>query len=172
MTENPKVLVSTQWLADHIKDPDLRILDASWYLPQMGRDAKAEYDAAHIPGARFFDIDDISDHRSDLPHMVPPVEKFMSRMRAMGVGDGHQVVVYDGEGVFSSARVWWLFRLMGQMNIAVLDGGLKKWIAEGKFPPPMRINDRVTIWSYAVIENWVAQQQQTVDWIDHQGIDF
>ena len=67
MTENPKVLVSTQWLADHIKDPDLRILDASWYLPQMGRDAKAEYDAAHIPGARFFDIDGISDHRSDLP---------------------------------------------------------------------------------------------------------
>lgn len=117
MIDNPKTLVSTQWLADHIKNPDLRILDASWYLPQMGRDAKAEYDAAHIPGARFFDIDDVSDHRSDLPHMVPPVEKFMSRMRAMGVGDGHQVVVYDGEGVFSAARVWWLFRLMGQMNL-------------------------------------------------------
>jgi len=142
MIDNPKTLVSTQWLADHIKNPDLRILDASWYLPQMGRDAKVEYDAAHIPGARFFDIDDISDHRSDLPHMVPPVEKFMSRMRAMGVGDGHQVVVYDGEGVFSAARVWWLFRLMGQMNIAVLDGGLKKWIAEGRdvedMPPMIR----------------------------------
>ena len=74
MQDNPKTLVSTEWLAAHLKDPDLRLLDASWYLPQQGRDAKAEYDAEHIPGARFFDIDEISDHRSDLPHMVPPVE--------------------------------------------------------------------------------------------------
>ncbi|MEM1101821.1 MAG: sulfurtransferase, partial [Pseudomonadota bacterium] len=84
----------------------LRVLDASWYLPAMERDARAEYDAAHIPGARFFDIDDISDARSELPHMAPSTEKFMSRMRAMGVGDGHQVVVYDGLGLFSAARVW------------------------------------------------------------------
>lgn len=140
--DDPKTLVSTEWLAAHIKDPDLRILDASWYLPDMGRDARAEYDAAHIPGARFFDIDDISDARSDLPHMVPPVEKFMSRMRAMGVGDGHQVVVYDGAGLFSAARVWWLFRLMGQMDVAVLDGGIAKWQAEGRavedLPPVVR----------------------------------
>ncbi len=130
-TDDPKTLVSTAWLAAHLKDPDLRIFDASWYLPDMGRDAKAEYAAGHIPGARFFDIDEISDHRSEMPHMAPPVEKFMSRMRAMGVGDGHQVVVYDGAGLFSAARVWWLFRLMGQKNIAVLDGGLPKWKAEG-----------------------------------------
>ena len=129
---NPKTLVSTAWLAAHLRDPDLRILDASWYLPAMGRDAHAEYDAAHIPGARFFDIDEISDHRSELPHMVPPVEKFMSRMRAMGIGDGHQVVVYDGMGLFSAARVWWLFRLMGKTDVAVLDGGLPKWTAEGR----------------------------------------
>ena len=131
MADDPKTLVSTDWLAKHLKDPDLRLLDASWYLPDAKRDAKAEYDAAHIPGARFFDIDDISDARSDLPHMAPPVEKFMSRMRAMGVGDGHQVVVYDGAGLLSAARVWWLFKLMGQENVAVLDGGLPKWIAEG-----------------------------------------
>jgi thiosulfate/3-mercaptopyruvate sulfurtransferase len=130
-TDDPKTLVSTTWLAAHLKDPDLRIFDASWYLPDMNRDAKAEYAAGHIPGARFFDIDEISDHRSEMPHMAPPVEKFMSRMRAMGVGDGHQVVVYDGAGLFSAARVWWLFRLMGQKNIAVLDGGLPKWKAEG-----------------------------------------
>lgn len=140
--DDPKTLVSTEWLALHLKDPDLRILDASWYLPNMNRDAKAEYDAAHIPGARFFDIDDVSDKRSDLPHMVPPVEKFMSRMRAQGVGDGHQVVVYDGAGLFSAARVWWLFKLMGQDNVAVLDGGLPKWIAEGRqiedLPPVVR----------------------------------
>ena len=132
MQDDPKTLVSTEWLHAHLKDPDLRILDGSYYLPQMGRDPRAEYDAAHIPNARFFDIDDVADHGSDLPHMVPPVEKFMSRMRAMGVGDGHQVVVYDGMGLFSAARVWWLFKLMGQNNIAVLDGGLPKWQAEGR----------------------------------------
>ncbi|SEP06267.1 thiosulfate/3-mercaptopyruvate sulfurtransferase [Salinihabitans flavidus] len=140
--DDPRTLVSTEWLARHLKDPDLRILDASWYLPDAARDPRAEYEAAHIPGARFFDIDEISDLRSDLPHMVPPVEKFMSRMRAMGVGDGHQVVVYDGAGIFSAARVWWLFRLMGQMDVAVLDGGFPKWQAEGRpvedMPPIIR----------------------------------
>ncbi|WP_435660033.1 3-mercaptopyruvate sulfurtransferase [Leisingera caerulea] len=142
MQDDPKTLVSTDWLAAHLKDPDLRVLDASWYLPQQGRDARAEYEAAHIPGARYFDIDEISDNRSDLPHMVPPVEKFMSKLRAMGVGDGHQVVIYDGAGLFSAARVWWLFRLMGQTNVAVLDGGFPKWQAEGHpvedLPPVIR----------------------------------
>jgi len=140
--DDPRTLVSTDWLAAHMKDPDLRILDATFFMPGDPRDAKASYAAAHIPGARYFDIDEISDHRSDLPHMAPPVEKFMSRMRAMGVGDGHQVVVYDAEGLFSAARVWWLFRLMGQMDIAVLDGGFPKWLAEGRevedMPPMVR----------------------------------
>ena len=140
--DDPKTLVSTQWLAAHLKDPDLRVLDASWYLPGSERDPFAEYQRAHIPGARFFDLDDVSDHRSDLPHMVPPVEKFMSRMRAIGVGDGHQIVVYDGSGLFSAPRVWWLFKLMGQMDIAVLDGGFPKWQADGHpvedLPPILR----------------------------------
>ena len=132
LLDDPKTLVSTHWLAAHLKDPDLRILDASWYLPGSDRNARAEYDAAHIPGARFFDIDENSDQRSNLPHMAPPPEKFISRMRAMGVGDGHQVVVYDGAGLYSAARVWWLFRLMGKMDVAVLDGGFPKWQAEGR----------------------------------------
>ena len=130
--DDPRTLVSTDWLARHLKDPDLRVLDASWYLPGQNRDAKAEYAAGHIPGARFFDIDEISDQRSALPHMAPPPEKFISRMRAMGVGDGHQVVIYDGSGLFSAARVWWIFRLMGKQDVAVLDGGLPKWRAEGR----------------------------------------
>ena len=130
--DDPATLVSTEWLAAHLDDPDLRVLDASWYLPAMNRDARAEYEAGHIPGARFFDIDDISDHRSELPHMAPPPEKFISRMRAMGVGDGHRIVVYDGIGIFSAARVWWLFRLMGKTEVAVLDGGFAKWQAEGR----------------------------------------
>ena len=143
MTEDdPKTLVSTEWLAQHMRDPDLRILDASWYLPSSGRDAKKEYDAGHIPSARFFDIDEISDSRSDLPHMAPPVEKFISRLRKMGVGDGHQVVIYDGTGIFSAPRVWWLFRLMGKTDVAVLDGGFPKWKAEGRevedLPPMVR----------------------------------
>lgn len=132
MSDDPKTLVSTDWLAAHLKDPDLRVLDASWYLPDDGRDPRGEYDAAHIPGARFFDIDEISDARSDLPHMAPPAEKFMSRMRSLGVGDGHQIVVYDGAGLLSAARVWWLFRLMGHKDVAVLDGGFPKWQAEGR----------------------------------------
>lgn len=130
--DDPRTLVSTRWLAERLKDPDLRILDASWYLPDTGRDGRAEYRKAHIPGARFFDIDDISDHRSGLPHMAPPPEKFVSKLRAMGVGDGHRVVVYDGAGLFSAARVRWLFRLMGKEEVAVLDGGLPKWRAEGR----------------------------------------
>ena len=132
MSDDPRTLVSTDWLAAHMKDPDLRVLDASWYLPDAGRNPRAEYDTAHIPGARFFDIDEISDARSDLPHMAPPAEKFMSRMRKLGVGDGHQIVVYDGAGLMSAARVWWLFRLMGHRDVAVLDGGFPKWQAEGR----------------------------------------
>ncbi|MEM6609191.1 MAG: 3-mercaptopyruvate sulfurtransferase [Pseudomonadota bacterium] len=140
--DDPKTLVSTEWLDAHLNDPDLRVLDGSFYLPDAGRNARAEFEASHIPGARFFDIDEISDHRSSLPHMAPPTEKFMSRMRKMGVGDGHQVVVYDGAGIYSAARVWWLFKLMGKSDIAVLDGGFPKWQAEGRavedMPPIVR----------------------------------
>lgn len=129
---DPQSLVSTEWLASHLSAPDLRVIDASWHMPGAERDAYAEYLAAHIPGARFFDIDEISDDQSSLPHMAPPVEKFISRMRAMGIGDGHRVVVYDSLGLFSAPRVWWLFRLFGKEDVAVLDGGLPKWIAEGR----------------------------------------
>lgn len=141
--DDPATLVSTRWLAQRLTSPDLRIIDASWYLPDADRDARAEYDADHIPGARFLPLEEVSDGRSALPHTAPPVEKFMSRMRRMGVGDGHTVVIYDGQagGVFSAARVWWLFRLFGQ-TAAVLDGGLHKWRAEGRIvtgePPTIR----------------------------------
>ena len=142
MADDPRTIVSTEWLAAHLKDPDLRILDGTYHMPHAGRDGRAEYEAAHIPGARYFDIDDIADARSELPHMVPPVEKFMSRLRAMGVGDGHQVVVYDMYGMTTAPRVWWMFKLMGQDNVAVLDGGFPKWQAEGReiedLPPVIR----------------------------------
>ena len=174
LPDDPKTLVSTDWLASHIKDPDLRILDASWHMPGAGRDAKAEFDAAHIPGARFFDIDDISDNRSALPHMVPPPEKFISRVRALGVGDGHQVVVYDSVGIFSAARVWWLFRLMGKTDIAVLDGGLPKWQAEGRaiedLPPVIR-DRHITVSRQNHMVRDVTQVARASKLGDHEIID-
>lgn len=172
--DDPNTLVSTDWLAAHLKDPDLRVLDASWYLPDAGRDAKAEYDAAHIPGARFFDIDDIADHRSALPHMAAPPEKFISRLRAMGVGDGHQVVVYDGSGLFSAARVWWNFRLMGKTSVAVLDGGLPKWLAEGREVedlPPMMRDRHMTVQRQAHMVKDVTQVAAASKLGDHEIVD-
>ena len=130
-SSDPTLLVSTDWLAERLNAPDVRILDASTYLPTDGRNGKELYEQAHIPGARFFDIDDVSDDHSPLPHMLPPVEKFVSRVRKMGIGDGHRVVVYDQQGIYSAARVWWMFRLFGHEDVAVLDGGLPKWQAEG-----------------------------------------
>lgn len=125
-------LVSTDWLADHLAAPDVRVIDASWYLPQAGRDAKAEYNSAHIPGALFFDIDDLSDEKSDLPHMLAPGVKFASRMRKLGLGDGNLIVAYDGAGIYSSPRAWWMLRAMGHEDVVVLDGGLPKWKREGR----------------------------------------
>ncbi len=130
-SSDPTILVSTEWLAERLNAPDIRILDASLYLPTDGRNGAEIYGQEHIPGARFFDIDGIADDHSPLPHMLPPVEKFVSRIRRMGIGDGHRVVVYDQQGIYSAARVWWMFRLFGHQDVAVLDGGLPKWKAEG-----------------------------------------
>ena len=127
-----KWLVETDWLASHLDAPDLVILDASMHLPTTTRNAKTEYLEAHIPGALFFDIDDIADEASSLPHMLPSPTKFASRMKKMGVGDGMHIVAYDSEGLYSAARAWWMFRTMGHDEVRVLNGGLKKWKAEGR----------------------------------------
>ena len=132
MADAAEPLVSTQWLNDHLSAPDIRIADASWYLAAANREAKAEYRDGHIPGAVFFDIDEISDTASPYPHMLPSPEKFASRVKKLGLGDGNRIVVYDGAGVFSAARVWWMFRAMGKNEVSVLDGGLPKWRGEGR----------------------------------------
>jgi len=125
-------LVSTDWLAQHLGDADLVILDGSWHMPAEGRDAKAEYAAGHIPGAVFFDIDGVADHTTDLPHMLPTPQAFATAARRLGVEPGSTIVVYDSVGVFSAPRVWWSFRAMGHDKVFVLDGGLKRWLAEGR----------------------------------------
>ncbi len=133
MPANAKTwIVETDWLAAHLGTPGLIVLDGSWHLPTANRNPKAEYLAEHIPGALFFDIDDLVDETSSLPHMLPSTVKFASRMKKMGVGDGMKIVVYDTHGIFSAARVWWTFRAMGHQDVAVLNGGLKKWKAEGR----------------------------------------
>jgi len=125
-------LVSTEWLEAELGAPDLRILDATFFLPGMGRDAKAEFEAAHIPGAVFFDIDEIADHDNPVPHMFPPAHKFASRMQSLGIGDGNRVVVYDNSPLHTSARAWWMLKSFGAHYVAILDGGMQKWTAEGR----------------------------------------
>ena len=125
-------LVSTAWLAEHLDDPDLRVLDGSWHMPQAKRDPAREFVEGHVPGAGFFDIDRIADTSTTLPHMLPAPEVFAKAVGALGIGDGDRVVVYDSRGVASACRVWWTFRVFGHDAVAVLDGGLPKWRAEGR----------------------------------------
>ncbi len=125
-------LKSTDWLAERLRDHDVIIVDGSYFLPTQKRDALAEYRSGHLPGAVFFDIEAVSDHSTDLPHMLPGPTQFGEAASALGIGDGDTVVVYDSTGLFSAARVWWTFRLFGAKNVFILDGGLPKWKAEGR----------------------------------------
>ena len=125
-------LKSTDWLAEHLRDRNVAVVDASMFLPTQKRDAHAEYRAGHIPGAVFFDIDAISDHSTELPHMLPGAAQFGKAVGTLGIGNGDTVVVYDSLGLYSAARVWWTFRIFGATNVYILDGGLPKWKAENR----------------------------------------
>jgi thiosulfate/3-mercaptopyruvate sulfurtransferase len=129
-TGDPGTVVSTAWLAAHLGEPDLRVVDATWYLPAMQRDPRAEHAAAHVPGAVFFDVDAIKDTRNPLPHMLPDAPAFGEAVGRLGIGDGDRIVVYGQRGMIASARVWWTFRVFGHERIAVLDGGMPAWQAE------------------------------------------
>src|SRR5665213_1966221 len=136
-------LVTTQWLAAHLNDTNLVLLDSTWHLPTAKRNAHEEYIAAHIKGAQFFDIDQTSDRTNPLPHMLPTAEQFAAQISALGIGNNSHVVTYDSYGLFSAARCWWMFKVFGHQKVSVLDGGLKKWLAEGRNvesgepPPPL-----------------------------------
>ena len=132
MEDDFKNIVSTDWLAQHLEAPDIRIIDSSWYFPQEKRNAEQEFLECHIPGASFFDIDKIKDNNSDLPHMLPPSEMFNSTVLKLGIGDGHKVVIYDGLGMRSAARLWWMFKVFGYSDVVVLDGGFPKWVKENR----------------------------------------
>lgn len=125
-------LVSTDWLASQIGAPDLSIIDGSWYMPAFNRSGGTEYLERHIPGAVFFDIDGVADKSTNLPHMLPTPEAFAAAVGEMGISETDRIVVYDGAGLGSSARVWWTFRTMGARSVQILDGGLPKWLAEGR----------------------------------------
>lgn len=125
------LFVTTAWLAERLRAPDLVIVDASWHLPTEGRDAAAEYTEGHIPGAVFFDIDAICDKTSDLPHMLPDAVSFSSAMRRLGVGDGMRIVVYDQGSLYSAPRAWWTLRAFGVKDVVILEGGLAQWRADG-----------------------------------------
>jgi len=136
-------LVAPLWLTERRADPDVKVLDASWYLPQVGRDAKTEFAAAHIPGAQFFDIDAVSDETSPWPHMLPPPEQFERAVGGLGISNDTTVLVYDSAGLFSAPRVWWMFRAMGHDKIKILDGGFSAWKAV-QYPVVDRLTPQTT----------------------------
>lgn len=167
-------LVTTEWLAAELGKTDIRVIDATLFLAQHGRDARAEFESAHIPGAVFFDIDEVSDTTSPLPHMLPPPEKFASRMQALGLGDGSRIIVYDNSPLRSAARVWWMLTLFGAHEVAILDGGFAKWVAEGRATEsgkPIVRHRHFTVWadkslvrdSKQMTENLRTKTEQVVD---------
>jgi len=168
-------LVGTAWLAAHLAAPDIRVVEATWHFPATGKKGRDDYDAAHIPGAVFFDIDDIKDESSALPHMAPDAAKFASKVRKLGIGNGNKVVIYDrAAGSSAAARVWWSFRLFGHQDVALLDGGWSKWAAEHR-PiedlPPMprdrhfvpRVNQTLVRCKQQILANIESRRELVLD---------
>jgi thiosulfate/3-mercaptopyruvate sulfurtransferase len=167
-------LVTTEWLAAELGKTDIRVIDATMFLAAHGRSARSEFEAAHIPGAVFFDIDEVSDLTSALPHMLPPPEKFASRMQALGLGDGSRIIVYDNSPLRSAARAWWMLTLFGAHEVAILDGGFAKWQAEGRAVEsgkPIVRHRHFTVWAdkslvrdaRAMTDNLRSKAEQVVD---------
>ena len=171
---HPEALVSTEWLAAHLADPQVRVLDSSYKQPGVTPTARQDYDSGHIPGAVFFDIDDVAEPGTSLPHMLPSAERFAAKMAERGIGNDDRVVVYDANGLSSAGRAWWMLRLFGHDNVALLDGGLPKWRAEGRtletaapaIPPrrfTARFNPALVRDKAAIRSNIAAAAEQVVD---------
>jgi thiosulfate/3-mercaptopyruvate sulfurtransferase len=171
---HPEALVGTDWLAAHLEDPHVRVADASFKLPGITPTAREDYRRGHIPGAVFFDIDDIAAPGTSLPHMIPSPDLFSRKMEGLGIGDGDRVVIYDSVGLSSAGRAWWMLRLFGHSDVAILDGGLPKWCAEGRpidtaipTPPQRRFTARfdpaLVRDKRALIRNLATRSEQVVD---------
>ena len=171
---HPEALVGTDWLAAHLGDPQVRVVDASFKLPGITPTAREDYDRAHIPGAVFFDIDDVCEPGTPLPHMIPSPDLFARKIGALGIGDGDRIVVYDSAGLSSAGRAWWMLRMFGHPNVALLDGGLAKWCAEGRpldtaVPTPQprhftaRFDPSLVRSRRAMLENLATPSEQVVD---------
>jgi len=171
---HPEALVGADWLAAHLADSHVRIVDSSFKLPGVTPTAREDYDRAHIPGAVFFDIDDICEPGTSLPHMIPSAELFARKIGALGIGDDDRVVVYDSAGLSSAGRAWWMLRLFGHHDVAVLDGGLPKWRAEARpldaaapSPPQRRFtahfDPSLVRDKRALIETLATRREQVVD---------
>jgi len=159
-------LVTTEWLANELGANDLRVVDATYVLASDGRDPAAEYEAAHIPGAVFFDVGEISDLTNPLPTMLPPPEKFASRMQSLGLGDGSRIVIYDNSPYRTAARAWWMLRIFGAHDVAVLDGGFAKWQAEGRpveSGKPQHRHRHFTVWADDSQVRTLDQMKANVD---------
>jgi len=170
----PEALVGTDWLPAHLADPHVRVVDSSFKLPGITPTAREDYDRAHIPGAVFFDIDDICEPGTSLPHMIPSPGLFAQKVGALGIGDDDRVVVYDSAGLSSAGRAWWMLRMFGHHDVALLDGGLPKWRAEGRpvdaavpTPPPRRFTARfdpsLVRNKRALLDSLATRREQIVD---------
>jgi thiosulfate/3-mercaptopyruvate sulfurtransferase len=172
---HPEALVTTEWLAAHLDDPHVRVVDASFKLPGITPTAREDFDSGHIPGAVFFDIDEIAEPGTSLPHMIPSPELFACKMEGLGIGDDDRVIVYDGAGLSSAGRAWWMLRLFGHHDVALLDGGLPKWKAEGRAvdtlvpnPPPHRLfsarfDPALVRDKQVLLDNLSTRREQVVD---------
>ena len=171
---HPEALVDTEWLAAHLDDPHIRVVDSSFKLPGIAPTAREDYDRGHIPGAVFFDIDEIAEPGTSLLHMIPSPELFARKMEQLGIGDDDRVIVYDSAGLSSAGRAWWMLRLFGHHNVALLDGGLPKWKAEGRpletavpNPPRRRFSARfdptLVRDKQALLGNLSARREQVLD---------
>jgi thiosulfate/3-mercaptopyruvate sulfurtransferase len=162
MTTTTDPLVSTDWLAAHLNDTNVKIVDASYKMPGITPPAKDDYLKAHIPGAVFFDVDAVSDHTNPLPHMFPNAEQFGRDVGALGIGNGDMVVVYDAGGWIAGPRAWWMFLSYGHTNVRVLNGGLKKWRAEGRSVESGAVTQRPTTFKAAFDARRVRSMQQMI----------
>jgi thiosulfate/3-mercaptopyruvate sulfurtransferase len=172
---HPEALVTTEWLAAHLDDPHVRVVDASFKLPGITPTAREDFDSGHIPGAVFFDIDEIAEPGTSLPHMIPSPELFARKMEGLGIGDDDRVIAYDGAGLSSAGRAWWMLRLFGHHDVALLDGGLPKWKAEGRpvdtlvpNPPPhrrfsARFDPALVRDKQVLLDNLSTRREQVVD---------